>query len=122
MPKQKSILIVDDDLSIREMLCDFLSAEGFMVLVAEDGQQALRLASEKVPDLIIIDLLLPREHGLEVIRDIKDKCFIPVIAISGIYSTLEVKRELDDFYLDGFIPKPIDLDILRERIRNILNG
>jgi two-component system, OmpR family, response regulator len=121
MPNSKLILVVDDEPNIRDMLGDFLESHGYRVLRACDGQEALALAGQHVPDLLLIDLLLPGEHGLEVIRQIKDSYFIPVLAMSGIYGSGQVARELDDFYLDGFFPKPLDLKEILNRVRAILH-
>jgi len=85
MEKKNLILIVDDEEEIRLLLKDFLEKHNFEVVVAADGKQALELAWERTPDLVITDLLLPKEHGVDVMQAIKDKFFLPVIAISGIY-------------------------------------
>jgi DNA-binding response OmpR family regulator len=121
MVKKDLILIVDDEVSIRQLLKEFLEKNGFDVLEAGDGQQALKLAAENVPDLVITDLLLPKEHGIEVMHAIKDKLFLPIIAISGIYNKDEITDKLDDIYIDGFFEKPLNLDNLLACIRSILN-
>ncbi len=121
MEKKNSILIVDDEKEIRRLLKEFLEKNGFEVFVAEDGQQALKFATEHVPDLLITDLLLPKEHGIDVMHTIKDKLFLPIIAISGIYNKDEIKDRLDDIYIDGFFEKPLDLDKLLACIHSILN-
>ena len=122
MEKKNLILLVDDEVEIRGLLKEFLEKNGFDVILAEDGQQALKLASEHVPDLVITDLLLPKEHGIDVMQTIKDKLFLPVIAISGIYKKSEIKDKLDDVYIDGFFEKPLNLEELLACIRSILNG
>lgn len=122
MEKKNLILIVDDEEDIRGLLKEFLEKNGFDVIAAEDGQQALKLASEHVPDLVITDLLLPKEHGIDVMQTIKDKFFLPVIAISGIYKKNEIKEKLDDVFIEGFFEKPLNLEELLTCIRSILNG
>jgi DNA-binding response OmpR family regulator len=122
MPNEKLILVVDDEVEIRTLMEDFLVAHGYRVVTAADGQEALRLAGAHVPDLVIADLLLPGEHGLEVIRSIKDDYFIPVIAMSGVYKPHEITQELDDFYLDGFFTKPLDMEGMLGRIRAVLHA
>jgi DNA-binding response OmpR family regulator len=121
MEKKNSILIVDDDEEVRGVLKEFLDKNGFGVILASDGQEALKLASEHVPDLVITDLLLPKEHGIDVMQAIKDRFFLPVIAISGIYKKDEIKNRLDDVYIEGFFEKPLDLNELLACIRSILN-
>lgn len=120
MTDKKTILVVDDEADIRILLKDFLENKNFFVLEASDGSQALELAKKHVPDLIITDMLLPKVHGVEVAQLIKDNFFIPVIGISGVYRRDEIAQEIDDFYLDGFFEKPIDLEALYQRIQSIL--
>lgn len=121
MEKKNLILVVDDEEEIRLMLKEFLEKNGFAVMEAADGQQALKLAEENVPDLVITDLLLPKEHGIDVMQNIKDRFFLPIIAISGIYLENEIKDRLGDIYIDGFFEKPLNLDKVLACIRSILN-
>jgi DNA-binding response OmpR family regulator len=122
MNKKNLILIVDDEGEIRLLLKEFLEKKDFEVLVAEDGQKALELAEKRIPDLVITDLLLPKEHGIDVMHAIKDRFFIPIIAISGIYKKAEIKEKVDDIYLDGFYEKPLNLEELLKGIQAILYG
>jgi DNA-binding response OmpR family regulator len=121
MEKKNLILIVDDEEEIRLLLKEFLEKNDFEVLLAEDGQQALKLAEEHIPDLVITDMLLPKEHGVEVMQAIKDNLFLPIIAISGIYKKNEIKDKIADVYIDGFFEKPLDLDGILACIHSILN-
>jgi CheY-like chemotaxis protein len=122
MSEKKAILVVDDEEDIRILLQDFLESRNYHVLTAVDGSQAMELTKKHVPDLIITDMLLPKVHGVEVAQLIKDSFFIPVVGISGIYKKEEINQKIDDFYLDGFFEKPIDLEALYQRIQSILNG
>jgi DNA-binding response OmpR family regulator len=121
MEKKNLILVVDDEEEIRLLLKEFLEKNGFAVVEAADGQQALKLAEENVPDLVITDLLLPKEHGIDVMQNIKDRFFLPIIAISGIYKENEIKDRLGDIYIDGFFEKPLNLDKVLACIHSILN-
>ena len=121
MSKKNLVLIVDDEENIRSLLKEFLEAKGFEVLVAADGQKALELAQKHLPDLVITDLLLPKEHGIDVMHEIKDRFFTPIIAISGIYNKDEIKTKLDDIYLDGFYEKPLNLEELFKGIQAIFD-
>jgi len=122
MKKKNLILIVDDEKEIRQLLKEFLEKNDYDVMVAEDGQQALKLAAERVPDLLITDMLLPKEHGIEVMQSMKDKYFLPIIAISGIYNQSEIKDRIPDIFVDGFFEKPLNLDEILHCVRSILNG
>jgi DNA-binding response OmpR family regulator len=121
MKKKNLILIVDDDIEICKLLKEFLKKKNFKVIVAEDGQQALVLAEKHVPDLVITDLLLPKEHGINVLQTIKDRFFIPIIAISGIYESHEIIDKIDDLYIDDFFEKPLNLKSLLAGIQKILH-
>jgi DNA-binding response OmpR family regulator len=122
MEEKNTILIVDDEKDIRLLLREFLEKNGFTVLAAEDGQQALQLAGEHLPDLVITDLLLPKEHGIEVMQAIKDRYLLPIIAISGIYKQEEIKTRIGDVFIEGFFEKPLDLEAILACVRSILNG
>lgn len=122
MEEKNTILIVDDEKEIRLLLQEFLEKNGFAVLAAEDGQQALQLAGEHLPDLVITDLLLPKEHGIEVMQAIKDRYLLPIIAISGIYKQEEIKTRIGDVFIEGFFEKPLDLEAILACVRSILNG
>lgn len=121
MSANKLILIVDDEESIRLLLQGFLEEHGYRVLSAADGAQAIALAEQHVPDLVITDLLLQKEHGIDVVRTIKDRLFIPVIAVSGIYREEEVRRELHDFEIDAYLAKPVPLPDLLRHVQTILH-
>ena len=121
MKKKNLILVVDDEEEIRLLLKEFLEKNGYDVIVAADGQQALKLAGEHTPDLVITDMLLPKEHGVEVMQSIKDRLFLPIIAISGIYKKSEIQERIADIYIDGFFEKPLNLDEILNCIRSILD-
>ncbi len=121
MEAKNTILIVDDEEEIRLLLREFLEKNGFAVLAAADGQQALQLANEHCPDLVITDLLLPKEHGIDVIQAVKDKFFLPIIAISGIYKQDEIKNKVGDVFIDDFFEKPLDLEGILASVRALLN-
>jgi len=121
MAEKKMILIVDDEKSVRDVLKEYLESLNYRVEIAEDGMQAIQIAEKYLPDLVITDLLLPKEHGIEVLKFIKDRFFIPVIAISGIYKKEEIHKEMGDLDLDGYFEKPLDFKKLRQCIESILN-
>ena len=122
MPEKKQILVVDDDSDIREMLLGFLSHYGYEVITAEDGAMAIESARQHIPDLVITDMLLPKEHGLQVLEFVKERFFIPVIAISGIYDETQILAQVEEHNIDGFFPKPIDLPALLAKVQTILHG
>jgi len=72
MPDKKKILIVEDELPLLELMSDKLAAEGFVVIRAEDGEKGLELAKKNQPDLILLDILLPKIDGIEMLRRLRD--------------------------------------------------
>ncbi len=108
----KTILIIDDDVYIGDMLCEALGREGYSTLRAYSGTEALLVLESKRPDLILLDLMLPGLSGEELLPKIKD---IPVIVLSA-------KADADskvDLLLSGardYVTKPFDLNELAARI------
>ena len=90
---KQDILVIDDEPEVRNMLKEFLESHGYNVRLAEDGIEAQAAMEEKVPALMLVDLLLPGEHGLNLIEKFKRKYFLPVLIISSIYQ----KEEIDSF-------------------------
>ncbi len=121
MAEKKLILIVDDDSEVRKLLLDFFGSKGYETLGAEDGQTGLDLARKHLPDLAVIDMLLPKEHGINVLKAIKDELFIPVVVITGIYQEDEIMQELEDFHVNAFFTKPFDLQDLLKQVISLLN-
>lgn len=122
MQNKKIILVIDDEPDIRDLLKDFLEDNNFFVQVVDDGAEALEFMGKKIPDIVITDLLLPGEHGIDLIKIIKEKYFIPVIVISGIYRAKEVTHVIKEEFVEAFFEKPLELDALLDVINSILNG
>jgi DNA-binding response OmpR family regulator len=117
MPKK--ILIVDDEEKIRELINKYLVNEGFEVIEAADGYQALELAASENPDLIVLDWLLPGISGLEVCRQVRQKSAIPIIMLTA--KTEEIDKLLGlELGADDYITKPFSLRELTARIRVVL--
>ncbi len=115
----KKILIVDDEEKIRELINKYLVNEGFEVIEAADGYQALELAASENPDLIVLDWLLPGISGLEVCRQVRQKSAIPIIMLTA--KTEEIDKLLGlELGADDYITKPFSLRELTARIRVIL--
>jgi DNA-binding NtrC family response regulator len=122
MQDKRIILVIDDEPDIRDLLKDFLEDNHFSVNVVDDGAEALESMEKNRPDIVITDLLLPGEHGIDLIKIIKEKYFIPVIVISGIYRADEVTHVIKDEFVEEFFEKPLDLPRVLEKINSILNG
>ena len=121
MDKQRKILIVDDDERARRLL-DSLLHENFKIYQAENGMQAIRLAAEILPDLILLDLMMPGMTGFEVTEKLKanpDTKLIPIIVISALEDRESRLRGLNAG-AEEYLTKPIDRMDLKIRVRNLL--
>ena len=88
----KSILLVDDDLTLREMYTERLKAEGFVVETAKDGEEALAKAKDLMPNIILLDIMMPKINGLDVLRKLKqapETENIPVIVLTALIQDRE---------------------------------
>jgi DNA-binding response OmpR family regulator len=113
------VLIVDDDQEIVELITLYLGKDGYDVLPAFDGQQAIELARRWRPDIIILDLLLPQIGGLDVCRVLRAESRIPIIMLTGC-STDEDKLAGLALGADDYVTKPFRLRELLARIRAVL--
>ncbi len=100
----KSVLLVDDDLTLREMYSERLKAEGFSVEMAKDGEEALAKASELHPNIILLDIMMPKINGLDVLKKLReqeDTKAIPVIVLTALIQDREkmesITRGADDY-------------------------
>ena len=96
MSKQK-IIIIEDDKILSKVLCAELSDAGFEVLPAFDGETGLKLVRSERPDLVLLDLILPKKHGLEILEEIKktpDTLGIPVIILTLIEDDETIKKSI----------------------------
>jgi len=119
MTQNPHIIIVDDEAPAREMVGDYLKMHGFNVTLC-DGGKSLRGAIETgVPDLIVLDLNMPEEDGLSIIRDLKSRINVPVIMLTATASPIDrvVGLELG---ADDYVAKPCELRELMARIRSVL--
>ena len=119
MSQSQHIIIVDDEAPAREMVGDYLKMHGFTVTLC-DGGKSLRGAIEGgLPDLVVLDLNMPEEDGLSIIRDLKRRTNIPVIMLTATASPIDrvVGLELG---ADDYVAKPCELRELMARIRSVL--
>ena len=118
--KGKRILVVDDELPIQRILRRNLSASGYDVLVADDGEQAVEMVRAHQPDLILLDLCLPGKiDGLEVCRQVRLSMKTPIIVLSALTEEKQ-KVEALDLGADDYLTKPFSNDELQARVRACL--
>ena len=117
------ILAVDDEQDVLFMLKKRLDAEGFRVITASDGRDAVTLARTQLPDLIILDIIMPGMDGSQVAQVLKDDrktSHIPIIFLTALMSKTE-ECERDHVVADNYtFAKPIDTDALLEQINRLL--
>jgi CheY-like chemotaxis protein len=116
----ETVLILDDDQLVRDLLVQFLSLRGYRALGVRDGAQALTMVEQAPPDLILLDLMLPGMNGVEVLRRLREKHFSgAVIIVTGSYDE-ELLQDAWSLRPQEVISKPIDLEKLLGMIQLVL--
>ena len=110
---------MDDDLGLLGPLADQLRHHGFEVTTARDGEEALRRLDSAWPDLVIVDLLMPRMDGLTLARRVKARADLPIIVLSAVDAG-DNKADLLDEFAEDYITKPYHYSELRARIQRVL--
>ena len=113
------VLVIEDEESYREALASGLGVEGFEVVQASDGPEGLRLLGEQDPDIVLLDMLLPGMHGIDVCRRIRAVSSVPVLMVSAVDTELDVVLGLE-LGASGYVTKPFRLRELVARIHAIL--
>ena len=117
-----TILVADDNDMNRELLCDILTGEGYKVVCAEDGNEALHAIENRTVDLALLDVLMPGRSGFDVCLAIKSKPetrFVPVVLVTGLTSVEERIRGIK-YGADDFLNKPVNTQELLARTRSLL--
>jgi len=120
MTQPQHIIVVDDEQPAREMVGDYLTMHGFKVSLCDGGASLRRTIAQEVPDLIVLDLNMPEEDGLSIIRDLKrGRSSVPIIMLTATASPIDrvVGLELG---ADDYLAKPCELRELLARIRVVL--
>jgi DNA-binding response OmpR family regulator len=115
----KKILVVDDDVKTVELVKLYSERDGYQVLTAYDGIEALRLARESCPDLIVLDLMLPDIDGLEVCRVLRRESDVPIIMLTA-RTTDQDKLTGLGLGADDYVTKPFSPKVLAARVRAVL--
>jgi two-component system KDP operon response regulator KdpE len=118
-PRPQRILLIDDDANLLVVLAEQLHDDGYEVATARDGQEALRRLGAGWPDLILLDLMMPRVDGLAVAHEIKAAADLPIIVLSAI-DTADSKAHLLDEVAEDYVTKPYNYPELRARIQRVL--
>ncbi len=117
-PPGKRVLLVDDDSRVRESLSDVLLAEGYLIIPAEDGQQALDLANKSAVDLVLLDLNMPVKNGWDTFEELaREHPLIPIIIATARSNQLFTALSAG---VGALLEKPIDIPTLLRTMENLL--
>ena len=112
---------MDDEPSIRKFLRASLKQEGYDVIEAADGEEALQLMEQTLPDLVILDLVMPKLDGFEVCRQIREWSLVPIIVLSGRLEEAHKVRSLR-LGADDYLTKPFGIDEMIARVEAVLSA
>ena len=113
------ILVVDDDLNICELLKLYLENDGYTVFTANDGQAAVEQFQNKTPDLILLDIMLPKLDGWQVCREIRKTSSVPIIMLTAKGETFDKVLGLE-LGADDYVVKPFDAKEVMARVKAVL--
>lgn len=119
MSEQRTIVIADDDQSLRELIRYSLEHEGYQVIQAANGTQCMSLVREQRPDLVVLDIVMPQMDGLEVCQHIRGFSQVPVLMLTARMQSEDVITGLNQG-ADDYLVKPFNMDELLARIRALL--
>ena len=115
----KTILVADDEEHIRELATLYLEKEGYSVVTAEDGEQALEMTRRREPDLVVLDVMMPKQDGLEVCRELRKDSDVPILMLTA--RSDEVDRIVGlELGADDYMGKPFNPRELAARVKAIL--
>jgi CheY-like chemotaxis protein len=122
MPLSKKIITIDDEMPIRSLIRHTLRQEGYEVLEAKDGSEGLEKIRRELPDLVVLDFVMPVMNGAETLQAIRSDpqiAHIPVLLLTGVKDAAKLEPLLQDTRND-FLAKPFLVDMLKERVRKLL--
>lgn len=123
------ILVVDDDPDIRDALSMILESKGYQVVMAQDGIEGLATLRSEMPNLLILDLLMPKMDGFAVCKELQDPRWskyrnIPILILTSVREEASRRRyELEtglDLNVDDYVEKPVSPDVLLHRVESLL--
>ncbi len=118
-PPSTTVLVVDDEPMVREVVSAYLDREGYVTLEASDGEEALRSVDTHAPDLIVLDVMLPKIDGYTVLAELRKRTDVPVILLTA--RSQEVDRVLGlELGADDYVVKPFSPRELTARVKSVL--
>ena len=119
MDRSKRILLVEDDNEIRELLCTFLSENGYETETAANGMEGLKKALGTEYDLVLLDIMLPYKSGDQVLKELRERSNVPVIVLSA-KDMVQTKIDIIRIGADDYVTKPFDLGEVLVRMEALL--
>jgi len=121
----KKILVVEDDPVNQQILSDFLAANGYEIIAASSGPEGITRFEHDAPDLLLVDVQLPRKNGFELCREIKARPegkATPILLMSAVYTDRDQSNRTIQIgtLADGYLTKPFDLVVLLATVRQLL--
>jgi len=112
------VLVAEDDVKMRAVLSRFLSLQGYEVIEAADGREAISLARERAPDIVLLDIAMPGKNGLEVLKEL-----VPEMPATGFIMVTgnedeELARSCLQLGAFDYMPKPVDMDVLARTVKS----
>jgi CheY-like chemotaxis protein len=115
----KTVLVIDDDDGLQESLEALLEMEGYQVLLARDGIQALEVLKTTRPALILLDLMMPRMNGYELVEQMRQQGYLPGIPIIVLTADVRARQKAAQLGAESFVTKPFELDDLLQQIQRL---
>ena len=119
MPAKQKILIVDDDTNIAELISLYLTKEFYQVQIVEDGEQALQVFDTFQPNLVLLDLMLPKMNGFSVCEAIRKESQVPIIMLTALDDDASQMKGFDSL-ADDYITKPFSMPLVVKHIEAVL--
>lgn len=122
--EKKKLLIIEDDLVLQKALCDYLVTENFEIKCAEDGEVGIRMALTEKPDLILLDIVLPKKDGYAVLQEVRADeraRHIPIVLLTNLGSIADVEKALELGATTYLVKADYRLEEVTAKIKEILN-
>ncbi|MCY0875961.1 MAG: response regulator [Firmicutes bacterium] len=119
---QKQVLVVDDQFGIRVLLQEVLEREGYEVLLAGSGMEALQIVGKHEPDLVLLDMKIPGMDGIEILTNIRKTHPHLKVVMMTAYGELDLVKEASALDAIGHFTKPFDIDELRAFVKKEIGG
>ena len=121
----RRILLAEDDRLLRKAAEATLKRKGFTVFTAEDGEEAFRVAKAELPDLVLLDLIMPKRQGFDVLRDLKgcpETAHIPVIVLSTLGQERDIQQAMESGAVAYYVKANLSLEGLVKHVEEALQG